>query len=730
MGEWTRERHDGAVNRTKTAELGPVGGDRDIADMLAEIERGWDEIEKLTARAQNAEQEAAGERARAEGYRAEVTRLSGIVVAHEEQHRAMVACETELRTAAQKIDAENASLRAEAVKFTAPVDVEAEVSRLTSGIMQAAEPPGVAIPTWIHGTVQKLESAKAWARGERAARRELAAVVLEQRAEIDRLTAPVDVEAELEQEAEAARDRWLGVDNDMVKPWAECTNQAEWRAAVRPLVEQRARLQREVERLARVKDRLADERDHEHAEVLQLRTEIARLKSAPGEALCSCGSGKSRSVCDGRPAAAEQTAPRPALIEEEARQIERLCDAADAGTPPSALVELPGRIRSILRASRGDIPAEVRAGEHGVDDAELHACIDCGAARGPHDWSKHPAEERDAAPEMAVTTGEEQREPTSGEDALDLLGRIVTAYRLQDGSLGALIESAEEALGVEPPPDSVDPRDLPPRSWRPKPGDRVRTVDPLTATDYRPDAGKHRRSATSGALAYEHDDGGWWVRHDDGTEAPYDTDELGHYPAESEEPSKAPRVATCVRCPNRFFYATGGMRLPGAPCPNEDGGVLVLDEPRLCVAALVTDPAARVLLVFHRERETWEMPGGKVEDEAPLAAICRETQEEAGIDIVCDDETVMVGGTKVFRGHGQGKPVPNDPTGFIVYAAWWAAADVLNLATRGALSDLPSRDVLIAWARGRVGNAPPPSVIGDVLRRTLDKLPNGPGGDQ
>lgn len=117
---------------------------------------------------------------------------------------------------------------------------------------------------------------EAWERGERAARRDLAAVVQEQRAEIARLTAPVDVDAEVEREAEAARDRWVGVDNDMVKPWGECGNQAEWRAALRPIVEDRARLARELRGCEATASDLAEQ-------LVEARAEIARLKAAPGE---------------------------------------------------------------------------------------------------------------------------------------------------------------------------------------------------------------------------------------------------------------------------------------------------------------------------------------------------------------------------------------------------------------------------------------------------------------
>lgn len=59
------------------------------------------------------------------------------------------------------------------------------------------------------------------------------------------------------------------------------------------------------------------------------------------------------------------------------------------------------------------------------------------------------------------------------------------------------------------------------------PGARVRTADPLTAHRFPGYPATSRRAGAEGHAAKTHSGGeGWFVRHDDGTEAPYDADEL------------------------------------------------------------------------------------------------------------------------------------------------------------------------------------------------------------
>jgi ADP-ribose pyrophosphatase YjhB (NUDIX family) len=152
-----------------------------------------------------------------------------------------------------------------------------------------------------------------------------------------------------------------------------------------------------------------------------------------------------------------------------------------------------------------------------------------------------------------------------------------------------------------------------------------------------------------------------WVRHDDGTEAPYDEDELRPEPAE-----------------------------------------------RLCVVGFVTNAAREVLLVRNRKRG-WELPGGGVRDgELPSVAACREIEEETGIRItLAEDEPTEIRGTPkhgasytsriiVFRASGEGEPKPGSDA---AEAAWYSASEALGLLWRGRLSDLASREVLLTWAR-------------------------------
>lgn len=53
--------------------------------------------------------------------------------------------------------------------------------------------------------------------------------------------------------------------------------------------------------------------------------------------------------------------------------------------------------------------------------------------------------------------------------------------------------------------------------------------------------------------------------------------------------------------------------------------------PRVCVAILATDPGDRILLV--RTARGWELPGGKVQDEAWQDAARREAREETGLEV-------------------------------------------------------------------------------------------------
>ena len=212
------------------------------------------------------------------------------------------------------------------------------------------------------------------------------------------------------------------------------------------------------------------------------------------------------------------------------------------------------------------------------------------------------------------------------------------------------------------------------RSWTPKPGDCVRTAEKLTACDsYALEARAKRRANASGKVIRAGDPGhGLYfdVRHDDGTKAPYDIDELR---------------------------------------PD-------IDE-RLCVSVLVTNIDGHVALIESaKPGRGWELPGGGVKPgETPLAAALREVAEEIGVQLVEDalEPAGILRGTPkpgaeftsvihVFRARAEGKLRAGSDAR---KARWWAGGEALLIDRCGKLSDLASRDVLLAWAREEVSNA-------------------------
>jgi ADP-ribose pyrophosphatase YjhB (NUDIX family) len=133
-------------------------------------------------------------------------------------------------------------------------------------------------------------------------------------------------------------------------------------------------------------------------------------------------------------------------------------------------------------------------------------------------------------------------------------------------------------------------------------------------------------------------------------------------------------------------------------------------EPAICVAALVTDAQHRVLLVRHRRRGTWELPGGKKHpNETWAAAMVREVQEEAGLTIagyvgsaiVAQSSTSISGATVILaraEADGAATPIAGDDA----EAAEWFAVDAIPW---DSMSAFPStqylrewRDREIAWA--------------------------------
>lgn len=114
---------------------------------------------------------------------------------------------------------------------------------------------------------------------------------------------------------------------------------------------------------------------------------------------------------------------------------------------------------------------------------------------------------------------------------------------------------------------------------------------------------------------------------------------------------------------------------PTSDEPVRDGASSRPHEPPrhiLAVSAYLTDRAGRVLLVRTNLRhDTWELPGGQVEqDEDPLAALVREVREETGIEatvtaLVAVDYNLRRGiCCLVFRGTvagGAPRPSPETP---------------------------------------------------------------------
>lgn len=186
-----------------------------------------------------------------------------------------------------------------------------------------------------------------------------------------------------------------------------------------------------------------------------------------------------------------------------------------------------------------------------------------------------------------------------------------------------------------------------------------------------------------------------------------------------QEPTAAPTACWSCGC-NMFEMSemAGGSKY--WRCVHCKTSVAVAEHPRdhvepaerLCVAALVLNAAGEVLLV--RTRRGWELPGGKIEgEESPLAAVHREVREETGIEIVWVDESVTVDDAarpcntsgaatyrvRVFRAYGEGEPKVGAGDN-VQLAQWMTPWEVLrrHREAHETLSPLATREVLLAWA--------------------------------
>jgi 8-oxo-dGTP diphosphatase len=133
-------------------------------------------------------------------------------------------------------------------------------------------------------------------------------------------------------------------------------------------------------------------------------------------------------------------------------------------------------------------------------------------------------------------------------------------------------------------------------------------------------------------------------------------------------------------------------------------------EPAICVAALVADEYYRVLLIRHRKRGTWELPGGKkLPNETWAAAIVREVQEETGLSVAVYASSGMVAALDapsasvpgairtviVANAHLTGTaPVPDPVAGDDAAEARWFDCDDIPW---DLMSPFPSTQCLREW---------------------------------
>ena len=491
----------------------------------------------------------------------------------------------------------------------------------------------------------------------------------------------------------------------------------------RRLDEARAEVEDLTRRLSATRDRVettakeafAAERERDEA-----RAEIARLKSAPGEAVmvayanvrplllsASSALGMMGGPCERIDALvkaldAAVESPAPALTEEEARdvasEVARGLNARwSIGLGELVIADMTERLTRAI-TSRGDIPAEVRTVDTLADVRPVEPM--------PTDRLSFEREVKRAT--MAgVAAGLRQIRERMGitrEQASSLI-RAGWCDNCPHREQATCPDQQCPKMAVREPAQAPTSSDL--------------LADHVAAAGERATDAELMRLATHEGLDLLQSIGAW-LRSD------------GALRLWSEQEDDAAGLRALA----------ARVEAWGEDAPDSVDPADLTPEPwrpapaaRLCVAVLVTDPADRVALIESaKPGRGWELPGGGVkEGEEPRAAAVREVAEEMGLQLAEDAIEY------VLRLDGTPKPGATYTSRILVYRArascklragsdakeamWWTAEGVRHVHQFGKLSDLASRDVLLAWAREQASGTP------TLARDLLDKLPHGPGGE-
>jgi 8-oxo-dGTP diphosphatase len=142
------------------------------------------------------------------------------------------------------------------------------------------------------------------------------------------------------------------------------------------------------------------------------------------------------------------------------------------------------------------------------------------------------------------------------------------------------------------------------------------------------------------------------------------------------------------------------------------------------VAAVITDPAGRVLLHQHNSgHRQWGLPGGKMHlDESPLRAVVRDIREEIGADITLDG---VVG---LYQLHSDGDHLPD----LLVYVFRGSVDCEVTVNAPGRIRHLSWRDPhalpsnVTATARQAIADAMAgrAGVLGVVQRNAEPDIPD------